>query len=43
MVHLNLDDHDENLIRYAELVSTMAGSEEVCFVHVSDTFQFPMK
>lgn len=41
MVHLNLDDHDKNLIRYAGLVSKMAESDEVCFVYVSETFRVP--
>lgn len=41
MVHLNLDEHDESLIRYAGMVSRMAESHEVCFVHVADTFHIP--
>lgn len=41
MVHLNLDDHDETLIRHAGFIAGMAESEEVCFVHVSDTLSIP--
>ncbi|MBU1195560.1 MAG: universal stress protein [Proteobacteria bacterium] len=41
MVCLNLDDYDENLIQYAGILSRMARSDEVHFVHVSDTFDVP--
>ncbi|WP_022669395.1 universal stress protein [Desulfospira joergensenii] len=41
MVGLNLDDHDENLIQYAGILSKMAKSEEIHFVYVSDTFDIP--
>jgi nucleotide-binding universal stress UspA family protein len=34
LVGVGLDDHDDTLIRYAELVSFMAQSEEARFVHV---------
>lgn len=41
MVGLNLDDHDENLIQYAGILSKMAKSEEIHFVYISDTFDIP--
>lgn len=41
MVCLNLDDHDQNLIAYAGILSKMAASDEIHFVYVSDTFDLP--
>lgn len=41
MVALNLDEHDSLLIKYAGFISKLAKSEEICFVHVSDTFKIP--
>ena len=41
MICLNLDDYDANLIQYAGILSKMAESDEIHFVHVSDTFDVP--
>lgn len=41
MVHLTLDKHDTKLIRHAGFISKMAKSNEVCFLHVADTFNIP--
>lgn len=41
MVHLNLDKHDEKLIKHAGFISKMAKSDEICFVHVADTLNIP--
>lgn len=41
MVHLNFDDNDKNLMDYVGFISKVAKSEEICFAHVSDTFDIP--
>lgn len=41
MVCLNLDEHDQYLIKYAGFISKMAKSEKVLFVYVSDSFDIP--
>lgn len=41
MVALNLDEHDSRLIQYAGFISRMARSDEVYFIHVTDTFDIP--
>lgn len=41
MVCLNLDDHDEKLIRYAGILSKMAESDEIHFVYVADAYEVP--
>ena len=41
MIVLSIDESDAPLIKYAGLVSRMAKSNEICFIHVSKSFDIP--
>ena len=41
LIHLNLNEQDKTLIQYAGLISKMARSEQVYFVHVASSFDMP--
>ncbi|THB81753.1 MAG: universal stress protein [Desulfobacteraceae bacterium] len=41
MVSLDLNETDSTLIQYAGFISNMAHSSEICFVHITDTFDIP--
>jgi len=41
LVGLNLSEEDKTIIRYVSMVSRLAKSEKICFIHVPETLDIP--